>query len=303
MHESWERQRRELDSYNTFFSAITGEVTNEGFHELGFRYVGRFQRIRDERTGVQPAPDFVLYNGRILLLAEVKSGWNINPGHVEQMEECDEVSIEAAREFLDATPIESEGLDPGSLTEVQPFIVYYEDFIEECREQPACADALDELLEVTAVATQRKGGSLQLEGGVVYDDGFGERLADGISLPSAPPKNVFLTEGMEPECLAFSVCYDLVLNSLGTGRVTLFPSDVANHYLNRELPLSRVERVLEFLNDAGACRSLEGGGYEFTRGHLRNIVGIEEKLAEKPVDEWLGEEAGEDGQSSIGDFL
>ena len=85
MNEDWSRQKRELDSYNTFFSAIKGEVTGQGFHDLGYRLVGRFLHVPDSRNDVEPSPDFLLYNGESLLLVEIKSGENIANRDIEQM--------------------------------------------------------------------------------------------------------------------------------------------------------------------------------------------------------------------------
>lgn len=301
MNEDWIRQKRELDSYNTFFSALKGEVTGQGLHDLGYRLVGRFLQVPDSRTGVEPSPDFLLYNGEILLLVEVKSGENISDRDLQQMEDSNALSIEAAQDYLNDTEIRSRGLDPDELGYVQPCIVYYEDFIEdECKPYDGCVESLNELAREAAVLTQDKGSELRLETGDIADLSLEAALDDGISVPQIPDKNVYLTEGVEKECLAFSICHDCVQNNMGKGRIRITPTDVTEFYANREIPLQRISRVLSFLDEVGACRRRDTEEYEFTTAHMSNIMDIEEILRERNVVEWLGEEAF--GQSSLEDY-
>lgn len=301
MNEDWARQKRELDSYNIFFSAIKGEVTGEGLLDLGYRLVGRFLHVPDFRNDVEPSPDFLLFNGDTLLLVEIKSGENIAHRDIEQMKAVNSLSIEAAQDYLNDTEIRSDGLNPDDLRHIQPCIVYYEDFIEdECKPYDACVESLNELAEVGAVLTQDKGAELRLERGEIADGMLEAALDDGIRLAQIPDKNVYLTEGIEEECLAFSICHDCVQNNMGKGRLTISAADVTEFYANREIPLRRVSSVLSFLDDVGACRQVEDGEYEFTTAHMSNIVGVEEQLRERNIDEWLGEES--PGQSSLKDF-
>lgn len=301
MNEQWERQKRELDSYNTFFSAIKGEIAGEGFRDLGYRYVGRFLSIPDHRNDLEAEPDFVLFDGTTLVLVEVKSGTNIDGRTVDQLRDCADLSIEAAQEYLKDAEWSEPSLDPNELDRIQPCVVYYEDFIEDCKNHKSCEEALNELKEHAAVLTQQKGGALQLEGGRVVDEGFEEALSEGFQLPEAPDKNVYLTEGIEPECLAFSVCHDCVVNNLGQGRLTLSASGVRNRYQNRELPMNRVKKILRFLDEVGACRETDDGEYEFTRAHIGTIYSVQEKVAEKPVSEWLDDD--EQGQAELDEFM
>lgn len=300
MSGEWPRQKRELDSYNTFFAAIKGEIAGHGLRDLGYRVVGRFLTIPDRRNGIEASPDFVLFNGATLLLVEVKSGENISRRHVEQMKACSELSLEATREYLRETEIRSKGYEPAGLKTVQPCIVYYEDFIERCKSNPGCKEALLELKEYTAILTQDKGSTLQLESGMVNDRELKGALSDGIALPQLPDKNVYLTEGIEKECLAFSISFDYVLNNLGKGRLVVSLADIAEAYANREIPLQRIREVLRFLEELGACRETETGDYEFTTAHSRNIMKVEAELMKQLVDEALDEDP--DAQASLADF-
>ena len=298
MNGQWSRQRREIDAYNTFFAAVKGETTGEGFHNLGYRYVGRFLTVPDNRRDVEARPDFVLYNGETMLLVEVKSGSNINERDINQMERCAAISIEAGQQFLrDSGDLED--LEPSDLRQIQPCIVYYADFIEECKQLESCVDSLDSLKENALVLTQEKGDKLTLEGGDVHDKMLADELNSGFQLPEAPEKKIYLTEEVEVESLAFSICHHIVLNNLGRGRFELSPSGVREYYRNRTVPMERVENALRFLSEVGACRETEDGSYEFTTAHSSEIVSIHERLAEAPIHEWLEED---DNQASLADF-
>lgn len=301
MNEEWERQKKELDSYNTFFAAIKGEITGEGFRQLGYRYVGRFLSIPDRRNGIEVEPDFVLFDGETLLLVEIKSGTNIDERTIEQMRDCSDLSVESAQEYLKDAEWSNPDFDPNDLRRIQPCIVYFQDFVEECKDYQACVEALDEVQEYAAVLTQSKGDLLQYEGGSLADEEFGDALIDGFELPEAPDKNIYLTEGIEPECLAFSICHDCVVNNMGQGRLTLSASGVRQRYQNREVPMDRVKSVLRFLDEIGACWETDDGEFEFTQGHLGAIYSVQEKLAEQPVSEWLDDDL--DEQAGLGDFM
>ncbi len=301
MNEQWERQKLEIDSYNTFYAAIKGEITGEGILDIGYRLVGRFLTVPDSRNDVEAEPDFVLYDGSTLLLVEVKSGNNISNRTIEQMERCADLSIEAAQDFLKDTSLTDPDLDPNDLRKVQPCIVFYNEVIAECREHQSCVDALDELGEHAAVLTQEKGDTLQLDSGRVVDKELEGTLSSGLQLPEAPDKNIYLTEGVELECLAFSVCHDCVVNNMAHGRLSLSPSGVRDRYQNRALPMDRVRTVLRFLDEVGACREADDGEYEFTQAHLGTIVSVQEYLAEKPVEEWIDDDS--DSQSGLDEFM
>lgn len=301
MNEQWERQKRELDSYNTFYSSIKGEVTGEGLRDHGFGVVGRFVSIPHRASPTAAEPDFILFDGSTLLLVEIKSGTNIDDRTIDQMERCDDLSIEAAEDYLKEVDLSDPDLDPNDLRTIQPCVVFYSETIQECKEYPACVDALDELRNHTAVLTQEKGGTLEIDSGKVTDDAFETALSDGIRLPEAPAKNVYLTEGIELESIAFSICHDCVVNNIGRGRLTLSSAGVRDRYRNRELPLDDVNTALEFLEEVDACRENDDGEYEFRQAHLPAIVSVQEKLAEKSVEDWLDDDS--EGQSGLDEFF
>ena len=203
MTEQWEKQQREVDSYNVFFSAFKGRTEGDSLYNYDYRLAGMFVEIPDPRNDVDVEPDFALFNGSTLLLAEIKSGTNINQRDIRQMEAAEELSIEAAIEWLrDAEP-EAAGYDPNGLTNIESAIVYYRDFIEECRDLSNCSEALEEVSEHCTVLSQKKGGDLRAEEENIDDSELRDLLLDGISVPKLVDKMVYLTENVNREILAY----------------------------------------------------------------------------------------------------
>lgn len=298
--ETWERQRQEIDSYNLFYSAIEHKHKKEGLINHGFRLIGPFVEIPDPWNNVNVEPDFVLFDGASLLLSEIKSGENINEPDIEQMKRYTELGREAVEDFLKDTPVAENNLDVTNVETIDYVIVYYADFIQKCRDEwPNCADALAKMETVTPVLTQIPGGKLKLESGSLSSDKLHNLLSDGIPLPTRTQKRVYLTENIEPECLAFSICYDIVLNNIGADRCELTVSEIRDYY-GRRIPIADIEEVFEFLKAVNACREESNGTYVFTRNNISRIMRIESMISERPVAEYLDDD---DEQSGLEDFL
>lgn len=156
MIDHWKKQRREVDSYNVFFSAFKGAASSKGLLDLGYKQVGFFLEISDSRQGVECEPDMVFYDSTNLLLVEVKSGRNVNQRAIEQMERCDALSVEAASNFLSDAEVADMGIDPNSLSNIEPVVVYYADVMEECQESDGCRSQLDTLADHGSVLSQAK---------------------------------------------------------------------------------------------------------------------------------------------------
>lgn len=172
MTEQWVKQQREVDSYNLFFSSFDGLSGSDALFDLGYRLVGSFVTITDSRQQLEVGPDFVLFNGETALLVEIKSGGNINGRDIRQMERCNELSYENVVEFLRDAEFSGQGVDPNDLSNVEPIIVYYTDFIDGCRTSSGCTEALDELSQHCTVLSQDKGEALKHEEGELEDDGL-----------------------------------------------------------------------------------------------------------------------------------
>ncbi len=290
----WEKQRKEINSYNTFFSAVTGRKADETFSDIEFDLVGYFMRIEDSRNDVEAEPDFVLYNGETLLLVEVKSGENISERHKGQVEAFNELSIESAEDFL-----KNAEYGEAEVTNIQGCIVYDEEFLEKCEQEwENCEEELNDIKDKTAVLGQKRDSKLKLNGGELNGE-LEELLDDGIGLPKNPKTEILLSEGVEHECLAVSICHDHVLPRLKNGKVELTPAGVTNLYPSRETPLDHIKEVLEFLDHVGACSTNSDGEYVFKDSNLKNIMDVISKVEEKMVSEYIGTE--EDDENDDGD--
>jgi hypothetical protein len=299
MTEQWERQQREIDSYNVFFSAFKRSDNGDSLFDLDYRLAGMFVEIPDPRNDVVAEPDFVLFNGSTLLLTEVKSGRNINPRDVRQMEGYSDLSIEAAIEWLRDADLQETGYDPNGLTNIEQTIVYYHDFIEECRDSSGCAEALSELANHCAVLSQEKGGHLQLEAGDIGNPALSDLLNTGISIPTLVDKHIYVTENVDREVLAYSIVHDTVLNSIGKDEeIAIDGDDIVDRYRHRQIPRGKLNDALAFLRQIDAC-VLKAEQYVFRASNISQIMGIGEWLEETTVTDFLSEEEAEEGQSTL----
>jgi len=299
MTERWTRQKREVDSYNVFFNAFKGYDPNESLHNLGYRLIGTFVEVVD-RGGVRAEPDFVLYNDETLLLAEIKSGTNINGSDIDQMDRTASISIESAIDWLRDADMTASGYDPNNLNNIEPAIVYYNDFMEECRTSSGCSNALDELAEHTAVLSQQKGGELILEEGDVSDANLRNRLTDGIPIPVAVDKAVYLTENIEREILAFSIVHDTVLNSIGKdNELAIKPEDIVERYRHRNVSVGKINDALEFLRQTGACVKI-GDEFVFRYSNISTMMEVTEVLDDYTLRDYLTESNYDPGQTTLG---
>ena len=299
MTEQWEKQKRELESYNVFFSAFKGGIEREALYDLNYRLAGMFVEIPDPRNDVEVEPDFVLFNGSTLFLAEIKSGRNINQRDINQMEAADELSIEAAIDWLRDAEIQQAGYDPNGLNNIESVIVYYSSFIEDCRESTGCADALEEISEYGTVLSQEKGGQLQIAENRLDDSDLYQFLEDGISIPTLVDKNVYLTENVNRETLVYSIAHDAVLNSIGKDdEMAITPDDIIERYRHRQIPRGKLNDALAFLRQAGACVKVSDE-YIFRTTNMSGIMSITDNLNETTVRDFLSEEEAEEGQRTL----
>lgn len=302
MTEQWDKQKREIDSYNVFFSAFKGRTEGESLYDLNYRLAGMFVEIRDPRNDVEVEPDFVLFNGSTLLLVEIKSGENINPRDIEQVEATKDLSIEAAIEWLRDADIQQAGYNPNGLNNIESTIVYYSEFLEECREYSNCSDALAELSEHCTVLSQEKGGVLQTEEERLDDPELHDLLSGGISIPTLVDKHIYLTENVNRETLAYSIVHDAILNSIGKDKeIAIEPDDIIDRYRHRQISRGKLNDALAFLRQIDACVKVSGE-YVFRTGNMANIMSVGDRLEETTVQEFLSEEEAEEGQRTLSGF-
>lgn len=288
-----ERQRREVNTYNLFYSATTARA-NPSLAAHDVRIPMMFPVIEDRANNVSAEPDFVLYDGATCVLAEIKSGNNINERHIKQMRECAAVNIETAEAALKAAQVQEKTGYDGTVTAVEPVIVYQdldEAYIDEARaESDDFRDTLNELTEYAVLMTQDYGGDLRVLDGCFNEDGNLQSLLNcGVGLPRNPPDTIMLTEGMEHEILAIAIVdiwgEQAVDHDDG---VTVTRTEVRDYFApQHNVGLSELDLVFEFLEEFGACDRVENHKYKFTRDHMGAILDVESQVMSESVEDYL----------------
>lgn len=288
----YDRQRREADAYNLFFSSLTARA-DPSLSERGWFVPAMFAEFRDTRNDLEISPDFVLYDGDICLLVEIKSGNNIEERHIRQMRRCRSFSIDAIENELENAQVDEKTPYDGSVRTVDSCIIYQdmnEEYIRNCRsEWEDCREALERVENETAILTQDFGGQLRHLAGSFESNRLDRLFDEGIELPQNPKNEVMITENMEKEILAVAICDvwgETAVNH--EDPVSVNVTKIRNHFAPRfNLPSDRVNRVLYYLNKIGACDHVDGLEYEFRYGHLSEVLTIEQTVREHPVDEFL----------------
>lgn len=300
-----ERQRREINTYNLFYSAVTARA-NPSLSAHGVRIPVMFPVIEDQSNSVRAEPDFVLYDGETCVLTEIKSGNNISQGHITQMEHCSSVSIETAEDALKDAKVRDKTDYDGSLSAVESVIVYQdlnEEYVEEARDTSAdFRTALDDITDHAVLMTQDYGGELRvLEGEFANNGSLQSVLRRGIELPQNPPDEVMLTENMEQEILAMAVCDVWGEKAVDyENGVEVTRNEVRDYFSPRHnVSLDDLTLVFEFLVEFGACDHVEDHCYRFTRDHIDKILTVESQVMSESVADYLH---GSD-QSTLGDHL
>ena len=301
-----ERQRREVNSYNLFYSATTARAT-PSLAAHGVRIPMMFPILEDRTNDVRAEPDFVLYDGDTCVLVEIKSGNNISPRDINQMSGYSNVSIEIAEDELKNAQVQEKTRYDGTVTAVEPVIVYQdvdEEYIEETRtESDAFRNALDELTEYAVVMTQDYGGKLRVLTGDFNEDGDLQYLLNrDVKLPQNPPDTIMLTEGMEPEILAMGIVDiwgEQAVDHDDGIRVTR--TEIRDYFAPRHnVGLEDLDFVFEFLTDFGACDRVEDQShtYIFRRDNMDAILNVEAQIMRQSVENYVN---GAD-QSSLNHF-
>lgn len=114
-----DRQLREKQTYNLFYSALTARAS-PCLADHGWRVPVTFGEIDDPYASVVARPDFVLYDGDTCLLVEVKSGNNIRDRDIAQMERCNQLTIDGVEEELEAADIRDKTPYDGEVRTIDP---------------------------------------------------------------------------------------------------------------------------------------------------------------------------------------
>jgi hypothetical protein len=293
-----ERQRREVNTYNLFYSAVTARA-DPPLSARGVRIPVMFPVFSDSSEGrdVKAKPDMVLYDGSTCMLCEIKSGNNITERDINQMEGCDRVTIETAEKELKNAQVREKTEYDGSVTAVESVIVYQdmdEQYIEETRrESRSFRDALDRITKHCVLMTQDYGGNLRVLAGDFDSTGaMQSALQAGVSLPENPPDEIMLTEGMEPEILAIAVTDIWGERALDyEDGVRVSREEIRDFFAPRHnVNPGDLDLVFELLTDIDACEKIGTHRYEFRREHMKAILGVEEIVMEQRVEDYFRED-------------
>lgn len=260
----WKRQKKELQFYNTFFSAFEG-YRDTGLNDLGYYVVSHFP----ERS-IPPSdalPDFVLYNGSIFWMVELKSASsgepNINSEDVKQAEWMGDVAVGHAQDFLREVDAMGETGYEGDVDEVVSSFVYEgldEEYVKKCRnEWDDCRRQLEALEKEASVLFQEPGSELRLVAGVdnLPESPLKSNLTEGISTSPNPRKHVHLTDGKERKSLAVAI--GRIWGEKGAEEETrVTATDVQTYFASRRtrrgVDRDDILKALSFLHSKDACR-------------------------------------------------
>ncbi|MUV60010.1 hypothetical protein [Halobacterium sp. CBA1126] len=295
--KSWPRQRGEIDAYNAFLSAYPARNSDRGFSDEGYRLTNFFPTINNSFTETAVEPDFSLYDGETLILAEVKQGNNIEPRDVEQAKRLDSVSIDAAEEYIDKIDVDGRFGLSGNVFSTEP-LVYYDDldsdYVDDCRNKwEDCREQLEELEEYCPVLGREGEQTLQLLAGEFGSDHLQEWLTAGIEMAETPRVTVTMTDGLEIESIAVTICRFWGDRAVSEP-VTVGVSELRTHFNYRDLEPGRVKSAFDLLDELGACDRVEKREIEFTPGHMPEILNIESLITDR---------SGDEDQESLDDFF
>lgn len=288
--KSWSRQKAEIDEYNTFLSAHHSRASDDGFSERGYELVNYFPSIDADYSGTTAYPDFALFDGSTFLVAEIKQGNNFEERDIDQMERCNDIMIERAEEHLENSQVEERfGLTP-FVQNIEAFIVYSdidEAYIQNCRnEWEDCRENLEALEAQAPILSQGRGEELYHLAGEFGDDEIQSWLSDGIALPETPRTFVSMSDGMEMESVAATLCTvwgQRATSPANPVEVTI--SEVRQKFDHREIDPGSVRGAFNLLEEVGACEEIGRSSIEFRAEHMDVILDIESILSERDEEE------------------
>lgn len=287
-----DRQLREKQTYNLFYSSLTARAS-PCLTDHGWRVPIKFGEINDPYADVVARPDFVLYDGDICLLAEIKSGDNLRSRDIAQMERCNQLTIDGVEEELEAADVRDKTPYDGEVQTIDRCIVYHdidEMWVTQCREDwENCQEQLERLEEEAAILTQDFGGTLRRVAGDFESGRLQHRFDDAIELPENPKEEFVLTEQMEKEILAIAICGIWGEQAVGyQSPVEVNVNQIRDYFAPTfNVPPTRVNRVLYYLTEIRACDHVDDLNYEFSRDHISEVLNITQSVRDKRVEEVL----------------
>ncbi len=290
---NWERIRRELDSLNLFYSAITGRSDEENnFREMGFEEFiqPKFRDPYSEEGLIEARPDFVLLRDDYLGFVEVKSGRNISEGHIEQSKRNSSFSIEGLRDSF-SNYLERDVL----VSEFDSIFVFHKDFLEECVKNQNCLDSLNEIMEDSVVLQQKEGDVLTFweESEKTSLEELNEILEEGIQLDEVPKNELMIVDDPELENIIVYLQRRFLDALKDEKEIVMSVNEIYGRFIPKNIRCSRdrVKRAMKFIRKLDGATLKKGKDkYRVKREDVKELMKMPEVLLEEDADDVLEED-------------
>ncbi|MFW6041366.1 MAG: hypothetical protein ACOC85_05980 [Thermoplasmatota archaeon] len=288
METNWDRIKRELDSLNLFYSAVTGRSdVNNGFQGLGFDDYIQITLKDRYSEGSEARPDFILLKDDYMCIVEVKSGRNIDDQDVKQSSRNSSFSIEGLRNyFRDYHDMHVE------IKEFDSVFVYYQDHLEECMKYDNCKEKIEEVMADSVVLSQKKGGDLTYWRGSknVNSSSLDEALKKGITLDETPKNEIMLVDDPEIENIVVYLIRRFIDGLKNKNEIILSHRDIHQEYIpkNKYCQLDRVKNAMETIRKCGGATLKQGTSkYRVKKSDVAKLMSIPDTLSEKDANDIL----------------
>lgn len=297
----WLEQKEKINALNLFHSAIKSDTSNTGIASQGYKLVGPFLPVHDNRNEVFTRPEFTFYSGDTVVFVNVEPDNRITEEHRNRAEKYQRLNLEAVEDFIRKKGRAGEvDLSTRDLDHFEHHLVFDKEAVAGAAAGGLGADIYDDIKDKCGILSQSRDGELCFEGGLAQDDSFHSIVSDGIDLPPIPSKEFLLTGEIKPESLAVSLAQEILPEQFKHNETVKMTPRRVPHYYDRKIDLDMVRKTLEYLRHQGACDDIGTYEYSFNREHSSDLYEVEEHLRDITVEEYLDKQGGK--QFSIAEY-
>ena len=289
----WLEQKRKINALNLFYSAIKSDTSNHGIASQGYKLVGPFLPVPDNRNDVFTRPEFTFYSGDTVIFVNVEPDDRITEEHRRRAEDYQRLNLEAVEDFIRKKGRVGEiNLSTRDLNHFEHHLAFEKDAIESAKVGGPGADIYDDIKDKCGILSQSRGGELRFEDGLAQDDSFHSIVSTGINLPPTPSKEFLLTGEIKPESLAVSLAQVILPEQFKQNETVKMTPRRVPHYYDRDMDLNMVRDTLEYLRHRGACDDIGTYEYSFSREDISELYEVEEHLRDTTVQEYIDKQGG-----------
>jgi hypothetical protein len=297
----WLEQKEKINALNLFHSAIKGDTSADGIASQGFKLVGTFLPVPDNRNNVFTRPEFTFYSGDTIIFVNVEPDDRVTEEHRRRAEDYQRLNLEAVEEFIRKKGRANEvNLSARNLNHFEHHLIFDKDVVESAKAGGPGADIYDDTKNKCGILSQSRGDQLLFEEGLSQDDLFYSIVSDGVNLPSTPSKEFLLTGEIKPESLAVSLAQEILPGQFTYNETVKMTPRRVPHYYERDIDLDIVRKSLEYFRHRGVCDDIGKYEYSFSREDISKLYDVEEHLRETTVQEYLESQGGK--QSSMAEY-